>query len=503
MKKIWFFISCISLIHALENKDSLAINNTESHSAILENNPPPQEAKKDSMFKEIWRGINAKGFAFARYFSINGDNGAGQSQQYRMKLDVTTGKVYGYSLTGGVLFSLGSGAIDKGRSTDGDVQGSRGTAFNDNFADRFNIATLYASKEINTDSFKAKIDLGKMNIVSLLSDKNLDLGLGGSAKFQHRINDKAELGYQVSFFDSWMSDHANYNIRRRSPKQSNDNQTPLSNQQAAAVGIGNNLTYVHFYGKNLSNGLHFNLVYANVWKLFDVMTFGDIGYKLKLGSHEIGFLGQLAFAGMNERPHIYVGWRGQPVITNFGDEFNRFSARYRGVYNLQMNYKWNGLSTKLGFLGSFSQGYAVLLSHKSGIDTAGKIWNGNLTATYDGLGIFGSGSFRGTNIGMAYLALNYKFHFPLKIGLDVSYFFGNNHFPVLDVTKPSKPTISLATPTGTISGGKTNFIDAKFFEIAPSISYAFIKNLEASFVCAVFTGDISFIKTRTELKWTF
>ncbi|WP_158657025.1 hypothetical protein [Helicobacter aurati] len=40
-----------------------------------------------------------------------------------------------------MLFAQGSEAIDAGRTTNGDVQGSRGIANNDNFADRFNIAT--------------------------------------------------------------------------------------------------------------------------------------------------------------------------------------------------------------------------------------------------------------------------------------------------------------------------------------------------------------------------
>lgn len=481
-------------------------NNTEQQNLLTASSPSIKENAKTAT-QDFLQNLSTKGFMFARYISIDGEGGSGQSQQYRGKIDVTTGKVNGYSLTGGILFSQGSSAIDAGRSTDGDVQGSRGIASSDNFADRFNVAQLYASKEIKTSSLKAKFDVGRMNINSLLTDKNLDLGLGANAKIQHELADKAEIGYQVSFYDSWMTDHVNYNVRRRQPKTAGNTPASLSNQQAAAIGIGNNLSMLHVSGKNLVGGLHFNAVLANVWRLFDFMTLGDVGYKFKFGSHELGVLGQFAFAGMNENPHIFVGWRGSPVNTNLYREFREFSAKYRGVYNLQVNYEWDLLSAKFGFLGSFADGYAVLLSHKSGINTAGKVWNGNLTATYDGLGVFGSGSFRGSSLGMLYVAAQYKlpFDFDLNVGLDVSYFFGDNHFPVLDATRPKKPIINnlAASQGGTISGGKTSFINAKFVEIAPSISYTLVKNLNASFTCTVFAGDISFVKTQTELRWVF
>lgn len=496
MRKLSFIvISLIGLAYGANENNNVEQQNTSTDSS------PSIKEKAKTVTQDFLQNFSAKGFVFARYMSINGEGGSGQSQQYRSKIDITTGKVKGYSLTGGIFFSQGSSAIDAGRSTDGDVQGSRGIANNDNFADRFNVAQLYASKEINASSLRAKIDVGRMNIISLLTDKNLDLGLGANAKIQHKLAGKAEIGYQVSFYDSWMTDHANYNVRRREPKVGT---TSLSDQRAAAAGIGNNLSMLHVSGKNLAGGLHFNAVLANVWRLFDFMTLGDVGYKFKFGSHELGILGQFAFAGMNENPHVLVGWRGSSVTTNLDREFREFSARYRGVYNLQVNYKWERLSAKLGFLGSFAQGYAVLLSHKSGINTAGRVWSGNMTATYDGLGIFGSGSFRGTSLGMLYAAAQYKLPFDISVGLDVSYFFGNNHFPVLDATRPRKPVINLATSNGgTISGGKTSFIDAQFVEVVSSISYALVKNLNASFTCTVFAGDINFVKTQTELRWVF
>ncbi|RDU58957.1 OprD family porin [Helicobacter marmotae] len=460
------------------------------------------EVNLSSILQDFLQNVSAKGFAFGRYSSISGDNGSGSAWQYRAKLDITTGKAYGYSFTGGVLFAQGSSAIDQGRVSHGDIQGARGIAFNNNFADRFNVATMYISKDIEGDSLKSKIDVGRMNIVSPLTNKDLDLGLGGQIKLQHKFSSKAQLGYNLAAFESWMTDHIAYNVRRRAPMKGTSS---VADQQTSAIGIGNNLSMLHIYGKDIAGGLHFNLVYANIWNLFDFMTLGDIGYKFKFGSHSIGILTQAAFAGMNKDPYITLGHNGAEVFSNLNREFRDFSAQHRGVYNVQINYKNNSLSSKLGFLGSFAQGYGVLLAHKSGIDTAGKFWNGNMTATYDGLGIFGSGSFKNTSIGIIYAAMQYKISSAWSVGLDVSYIFGDNHFPVLNVMKPEKATIDLSTTNnnGTLSGGKTSFIDATFMEIAPSINYTLMKNLVASFTCAFFTGDIQFFKTQTTLRLGF
>ena len=100
--------------------------------------------------------------------------------------------------------------------------------------------------------------------------------------------------------------------------------------------------------------------------------------------------------------------------------------------------------------------------------------------------------------------MKYTFTIQLAIGLDVSYLFGNNNFPLLDAAWANVQTHSLAAGSGgSLVGGKTTFVNANFFEITPSISYTFFKHFEISFFTAVFVGDLEFIKTRTELKWTF
>lgn len=475
MRKI-LYIALLNIINinAFANPESTQTNTIDS------------APKKDSEFKNIINDIKISGFGFARYFYVGGEGGYGLSQQYRIKLDVTTGKVKGFSVTGGIFFSQGSSTPDSGARTHSAVQGSRGTAYNDNFSDRFNIGQIYGSKEFKTNSISINIDGGKMNLDTPFNDKALDLGTGGRINMKQKVN-RGEVGYHLSFFDSWMSDHAAYNMRRLV-----DGDTGQMN--AGSLGIGNNLTTFGLKGKLLDDTLHFRLYAANMFRLFDLMTFGDIDYGLKLGNHKLTILAQVAFAMMTtDRAYLLLDNDNRFMSQEFGN-----TAKTRGIYNIQLTYKIHNFSAKIGYLGSFGSGYGVLLDYKGGIDTAGKVWNGNFTATYEGLGAFGSGSFRGTNINVAYLQLGYKFKFPLKLGLDVAYIFGNTNMPVLNVmANPTIPTHTYA------SRGSQTFMHADFFEITPSITYNFTKNFEVSIFGAGFIGDIQFFKTRAELKYTF
>lgn len=498
-----------------EKKESAAETTKDNKDALTKE---VKAADSNDEYKAMFKNAKLKGFVFGRFYVIDGKGGSGFSHQFRAKLDLTTGAVRGYSLTGGIFFGQGSGAIDANRRTAGDVQGARGTAYSDSYSDRFNVAQLFASKAFNSDSIDAKIDLGKMNIDSPLTNKSLDLGIGAHASVVQKIKDVGKITYDVKYFDSFNTDHANYNIRRRglggtSMTSGIYTNATLVNQEAASVGIGNNMTMVHVKAE-LFKALKINALYTNIYGLFDYMTFADASYNIKMGdNHELTILGQFAMAGMSKNAHIDVGKGGSPVTNNFDYEFAHTSAKTRGIFNVQAKYKYKinqgHFDSKLGFLGSFGDGYGVLLAHRSGIDTAGKLWDGNLTATYDGLGFLGSGSFKNTSIYMAYLSAGYTFASSLKLSLDVSYIFGDNNYPLLNAAMAKKPVINRgasnggANSGGTLVGGNTKFINAKFFEIAPQISYKFFKNFEGSIVFSVFTGDINFFKTRTELKWTF
>lgn len=441
----------------------------------------PKADTKDSEFKNAVNDLKVSGFGFARYFGIAGKNGSGFSQQYRIKLDVTTGKVYGYSVTGGIFFSQGSSTPDLGSTTNSAVQGSRGTAYNDNFSDRFNIATIYGSKEFSINSTKTQIDLGKLNLNTPFNDKTLDLATGGQVNIKQSI-DGGEMRYYAGFFDSWMSDSFAYNIRRLVTGDTGQ-------MNAASLGIGNNLSLVGASGKLMKGDLSFQVYGGNIWRLFNFIGFGDVAYKFSAGDNKFGILAQVATAFLNsDRRFLYVDKPNTFLSEN--------SANTRGIYNLQFNYKLHKFSAKLGYLGSFGDGYGVLLDYKGGIDTAGKIWNGNMDATYDGLGAFGAGGFKGSSINVAYLAASYGIN-NVKVGLDVAYVFGNTHVPLLKVTDSKAGSFTES------SRGSQNFTNANFVEITPSITYNFTKKFEISLLAAGIVGDINFFKTRAEMKYTF
>ena len=64
----------------------------------------PTSSESKNLTSQFLDGIEAKGFARARYTTIDGAGESGAEQQLRMKLDLTTGKVEGWSFTGGLMF---------------------------------------------------------------------------------------------------------------------------------------------------------------------------------------------------------------------------------------------------------------------------------------------------------------------------------------------------------------------------------------------------------------
>ncbi len=228
----------------------------------------------------------------------------------------------------------------------------------------------------------------------------------------------------------------------------------------------------------------------------DFLLYGEAKYGMKLGdSMKLSILAQTSMAALNGKPHLYLGLNGKSIDRVFDTELAN-AAKFRGLYNIQAKLSIDKFSLKAGYLGSFGDGYGTLLDYKGGIDTAGKIWNGNLTATYEGLGMLGSGSFKNSSINVAYIAAEYGFKIPLKVGLDVAYVFGNTYMPMLKVS-PHNSAIS-------VNELKQTFIkNASFVEITPHITYKFFDKLELSFLAATLAGDIDFFKTRTELKYTF
>ncbi len=490
MKKVFSVVLAGALFQV-----AFAETQTQNNEQVAQDSAPQEvavaPAKKENKLKDLVTNAKVSGFGFARFFTISGfgNDKGGESQQYRIKLDVTSGKIYGFSATAGLFFSQGSSTPDHGDNTDGAVQGGRGTAFTNNFSDRFNISQIFASKEFDIGSFSTKIDAGKINISSPLSDNKVDLGTGFVANAKQKI-DGGSIKYHASFYDSWSGDHVGYNIRRRA--------SDSTHMGVAGAGIGNNLTLLGVGGSVMNKALDFNVYAGNIYGFMDFLLYGEAKYGMKLGdSMKLSILAQTSMAALNGKPHLYIGGLGKDVTHTFNTELEN-AAKFRGLYNIQAKLAIDKFSLKAGYLGSFGDGYGTLLDYKGGIDTAGKIWNGNLTATYEGLGMLGSGSFKNSSINVAYIAAEYGFKIPLKVGLDVAYVFGNTYMPILKVS-PHNSAID-HTPNAL---DKKFIKNASFVEITPHITYKFFDKLELSFLAATLVGDIDFFKTRTELKYTF
>lgn len=442
--------------------------------------------KKPNMLE----AMSFKGFAFMRYSTADGVGGAAQRQQYRMKLDATTGKVEGFSFTAGIYLNQGSSTPgSNNNNTDKDIAGSQAIVI-DEFADRLSIATYYGTKDFEGESYKTTINLGRLNITSVFTDKNTDLGTGAEVKIKGK-----KLNYSLSYFDNWMTNNFAYGMRAHGA-------TGTSYAQAR-IGMGNNLTLFNIKGEKLG-GFDFGVTLGNAAGLIDYLAFGEAGYKTG-GFH---ILAQVVAAGMNSTPDWGSGLANEGALANWGASgsnnghkntirltYNGFSgvdanawAKNRGVYNVQIGYKTGGFSSKLGYLGSFGDGYGVLLDAKGGINIAGKAWSNNYDSANEGFGFIGNGGRAGTSIMAIYAQLNYTIAKALKLGLDVSYVGGDNNYN----------TIGVAKRQATYEGKGITFT-----EIAPSLSYKLNENFEFSLFYALVRGDVEFGKSRFELKYNF
>lgn len=441
--------------------------------------------------KSWLEGLEFKGFAFARYSGANGVNGYGDRWHYRFKIDAKSEEINGYSLTTGLYLNQGSSTPKSSSITNGDIQGSQAIAAHNQFPDRFAVAQLYASKNIITDSVKFSADVGRMNLITLFTEKDTDVGLGarGSLKF-------SSVEFGIAFYDSWATNNFAYAFNAMNNK-------PLAGSAPANTswGMGNNLTLVHLKtpkNNKIADLFSVDVSVGNAIGLFDVLAFGEL--RLDLGK-SVYILAQGAGAKLNSTPYWQISatgnatsstinaWENTNTFPVYGGFDNNNFAKNRGIYNIQLGAKFGGFSAKLGYLGSFGDGYGVLLASKAGLNIAGKTWNNNLNSSSEGFSILGSGRREGTSIMVGYVAAELKITEPLKIGFDLSYVAGDNNYAYLDVAK--------------IPDLATNAKGIKFFELAPSLSYAFNNKLKANFFYAQYLGDVTYGKTRAEIRFDF
>ena len=455
--------------------------------------PAPSDSKASDSKKAasgFFEGMEAKGFARMRFTTIEGACGGGADQQHRFRIDLTSGKVDGWSLTTGLMFNYGSSTPTDVSNTNGAAQGSMAVVVGRAFNDRFGISQLSVNKELKGEDTKAEFRAGRISMDPIFSDKNTDIGTGAIAKIQM---DKTKLA--LNFYDSWITSHVIYNLR-------GENGVALGSSEVSKGSMGNDLISLSLGGENLG-GFSYNVSLAHINRLFNYMAFGEAKYDF--GGFYV--LGQVSAADMADDANFMTG-KGDYTNTTWGftlspndgqgvDKYSGFAnqdwAKSRGLYNFQIGYKnkENPFSFKLGYLGSFGDGYGTLLDHIGGINIAGKFWRDSWDATNDGFGFMGAGGRTDSSIQVGYLALEYGLTKAWKIGLDYSLVGGDNSYPYIEAI------LSAADRTRAQSGKGITF-----HEIAPSVGYK-VGRVSVTAYYGQNLGDVTYSKARAEMRYDF
>ncbi|PAF53385.1 hypothetical protein BKH42_06080 [Helicobacter sp. 13S00482-2] len=450
-----------------------------------------------SSLKDALENSNIKGFAFGRYSVMGGKDAQGQRYQFRTKIDLTSGEIDGYSLTGGIFFSQGSGTPDEGNYTNDDIQGSRGVRTDMSGSDVFNISNLYINK--NFSNTKTSVQIGQMNIISPFTDKSVDRGIGAFAQ----NSDINGLKFSLSGYDTWITD--DIYIVAQASKLTGD-----SNKKGA--GIGNNLVIAGVDGdydldENAMHHLNFKLYDLWAHHLIDYMIFAELGYRYNFGEHTyVKVMGQIAASGVNKiaefkSKSIYLNTYFSNKVDAESLPFGHMQdiANNRGLYNLQASVEIHKFYAEVGFAGSFGDGYGALLDNVGGFNTAGKLWNGSQGHGADGFGFLGSGATKNTSINALYAQLDYKIG-SFILTLDGAWISGENNHPLLLAGSHTEGR----DYRGKVAGyPDKRTMDASFVEITPSISYKVGKKLTVQIYYASIFGDISLNRTRLQITYNF
>lgn len=439
-----------------------------------------------SSLKDAIENATLDGWIRGKYFYSDGRDGSGQGYQMFFLPTLHSGEVNGYSLSVGVFAAYGPGVPDAVTS-DNSIGGSRAPRIDQSSApDVFNISNLYINKTF--ESTKTNIRLGQMNIVSALNAGTSygDRGLGGMITNE----DIKGIKLYISAYDSWMTD----NIM-------------LMMNQAKTYGIGNNIVIMGVESnKDLPvKGLGFKLYYSWAQQLYNLMMFGDIHYKYEFENGvTLGVLGQVAGTVMNDNARFHTS--GEALSTYFSDLDNPAYggvAKTRGIYNLQANIKVDGWTSKLGYIGSFGQGYGTMLDSKGAFDVGGQLWNGIIAGGIMGFGWTGAGAVKNTNLKAVYFTHKYQFHNGIGIGFDAVWVGGNNRYPYMK--KGSKRIGDNGRNRGPVIPARTSNLtaDSSIVELSPQISYKFTKDLSGSVVYSQMIGDMLMARTVVTLRYNF
>ncbi|PAF49325.1 hypothetical protein BKH43_07015 [Helicobacter sp. 13S00401-1] len=458
------------------------------------------DSKKDTFQTYVAKSTkfieSVKGFAFGRYTANFGKDASGYAQQWRMILNAKTIDYKGFSFGAGVFFGLGTSIADGANSFD-DIAGSRAAALGRRIGDRFSISQIYVQKDFKDLKFKA----GRINIVSPMNDSSLDIGsaLKVSGESDTKIG---KLHYEASVYDSWNTDYGFYILSGRGQLGSNGSTD-------TSFGFGNTMAIFGLsYEDTLNKGrikARFFYSYAN--RLYDYMIFSDVTYSHPLNEHvSFSLKAQTALLGLNANPSIKSRNAGAYVLNQefLGSDPNFHHAKDRGIYNINASLEAFSFGVKVGFLGSFADGYGVMHDGEGDIDVPGKIWLSGITASYEGFSFLGSGSKQGSSLYLPYIQLSYKIDSKFKIGLDLVALRGKNNMPLFTAKGIGHNNSSLPKLWPTLPKGADDnvFKDIKIYEATFTASYNFTPNFRLSGYYGMWFGDVSLSRARIEARYT-
>ena len=491
----------------MSNKISLVLAGLLSSSLLIANEAPSEQGAQDAQSAQapapseskkavssFFEGMEAKGFARMRLTTIEGAGGGGADQQHRFRIDLTSGKVDGWSLTTGLMFNYGSSNPTGSSNTNGAAQGTMAVITGKEFNDRFGISQLSVNKELKGEDLKAEFRAGRISMDSVFSDKNTDIGTGAIAKIQ---TGKTKLA--INLYDSWITSHVIYSLRG----STSNGGVGLGSSNNSRGSMGNDLISLSVSGEKLG-GFSYNVSLAHINRLLNYMAFGEAKYDF--GGFYV--LGQVSAAGMVDNANFMTGagdftntaWgftlrsgSGDFGLADYSGFANKDWAKSRGLYNFQIGYKSkeNPFSFKLGYLGSFGDGYGTLLDHKGGINVAGKFWVNSTGATAEGFGFMGAGGRADTSIQVGYLVLDYALTKAWKLGLDYSFISGDNNYPYI-------PSVLSQSDINDAQNGK----GITFQEIAPSVTYK-VGRLTATAYYGQNVGEVNYGRGRVEMRYDF
>lgn len=447
-------------------------------------------ASATTQLEEAIKGTTIGGYAYGQYTGMFGDDADGTAYRSRVWMNVNTGAVSGFSVGTTVYASMGAGGPNGGSFLANSGFKTREDTLIDSPASTMDLGlyALYGKYSFEALGSKTTMIGGKMNIMTPFNDNAWDYGYG-----LYISNEDIEgIKFSAQAYAAWALDNA----QAISTFSTIKTQDPLF-----VLGVEGN-------GEKLA-GAAFKLYAATSPNVIDYLVFADVSYSIL--DTGLTLQSQVAATGVNADSKYFA-------YTNAKKPTEDLTAKLRGLYNIQASYdnKDFGFSAKLGFTGSFGDGYGALLNYAS-FNMGGQFWFDTVSSK-NGYGITGVGghkrlvysmdangnvsgmSAENTDIMVIYAGVKYTKVANLSLGLDYAYVGGNNNYAMM------AKGIEARTPR-TISDGdlvSNNNLDATFHEVSFTASYDFIpKKLTLSGLVGMTFGDLQMGRGRVNLKYSF